>query len=186
MRELTPNEGLVYSALLSHSLMESENFEQDGSFSNSLAKTFAEENHGYIDYRPLSTKQIMDRVEMSFPTVKKIVESLEYKFILSSVSIMCPPELLDKGFIRIPSKTGLVGQQRIFYGYLRELCLRHEGVTDRWASRMKTDCSLKSEDNVYFLVKQLKKGGFIRRDSRGRIELLEKEKVEETTSASPT
>lgn len=180
MKELSPNEGLVYSALLSHSLMESESFLADGSFSIPLARNYVLDNDGFIDLYPLSTKQLMKRTELTFPSVKKIMKILEHKFIIGSGFIKCPVELLDKGHMNIPPETGLKGQQLIFYGYLIDLCRTHGGVTDRWASRMKDDCGLNSEDNVYFLIKQLKEKGFAERDSKGRLRAIIKIKQEES------
>lgn len=171
MRELSPNEGLVYSTLLSHSLMESENFLLDGTFSNDRAKLFAEDNGGYIDYQPLSTRQIMNRTDFSFPTVKKIVENLKDKHIIGKDFILCPPELLDGGYLKVPKGTKLKGQQLLFYSYIIDLCSRYGGATDKWAYRMKEDCNLTSEDNVYFIIKQLKEKGFLERLSDRRLKI---------------
>ena len=78
---LSPNEGLVYSALLSHSLMSvPENFDVDGTFSIENAKAFVadgQEVYGVecIDISPISTRKLSRLLGMSTRTRAFFVNS---------------------------------------------------------------------------------------------------------------
>lgn len=171
---LSLNEGIVYSTLLSKSLMTSEHFNTDGTFSVDLVKTYIQNNvedgtGEFIDYYPFSSDEIlMEEVELSRNTVSRIMDKLEDIGYVANNLIYCPPELLDGGFLRIPPNTKLKGQQRLFYATLLEMSKTHRGSIDTWAYKLADIYGIK-ESNVYYIIHQLKKAHLIERQGNKLI-----------------
>lgn len=174
---LSPNEGLVYSALLSHSLMTSEYFETDGSFSVEHAKAFIMENMEHtgmecIDYSPISTRKLARILRMKEDTVRKIKDDLSRKHHLIGFSvIICPLELLDAGYIDIPPDTCLKGRQLALYGLLKDRSRLYNGIIDTWASRL-ADIAGINKGNVHRIIAELQKKGFVERLEDGKLRII--------------
>ena len=177
MKSLSPNEGLVYSALLSHSLMTSEHFDVDGNFDVGLAKTFIADNletYGVecIDLNPVSTRKLSKVLGMKEDTIRRIKLDLRQKHhLISSAYIICPPELLGKGYIDIPSGTRLKGRQLTFYGLLKDRSSRYDGVIDTWTSRL-ADMAGIENTNAHKLIAELQKKGYVKRLDDGKLKIL--------------
>ena len=181
MKELTPNEGIVYSEILFHSLMETESYTADGQFSRELAvEGIMDDGDGCITYQPLSEARLMKRTCMSYPTVQKAVRSLKSKLIIAGNRIKCPPELIERGYIEIPPDTSLRGRMLIFYGLLLDRSAPYGGITDTWAYRYEEICGVK-KDNYYWLISQLQQRGFVERLEDGRLRIIKKEQASQHT-----
>lgn len=173
---LSPNEGLVYSALLSHSLMTSENFDIDGSFNVEYARAYImnkEEETGTecVDYNPVSTRRLSKVLGMKEDTIRRIKHDLKYKYhLIGPITIICPIELLEKGYIDIPPDTKLKGRQLAFYGLLRDRSKRYNGVIDTWASRLANIAGIKPT-NAHKLIAELQKKGYVERLSNGKLKV---------------
>lgn len=173
---LSPNEGLVYSALLSHSLMTSENFEINGSFSMEYARTFVAENmeiygEECIELNPVSTRKLTKVLGMKEDTIRRIRHDLVYKYNLMRRSvIICPLELLEAGYIDIPSNTKLKGRQLTFYGLLKDRGRLYNGVIDTWASKLADIAGINST-NAHKLIVELQKKGFVERMPDGKLKI---------------
>ena len=165
-KSLSLNEGIVYSTILSRSLMSSENFDRDGSFSVDQVKIYIQNNveNGFgevIDYYPFSSDEaLMEEVEMTRNTVDRIMNKLESEGYINENHISCPPELLDGGFLRIPPNTKLKGQQRLFYATLLEMSKTHKGSIDTYAYRLAEIYGIK-DSYVYRLLSHLKAANLV-------------------------
>lgn len=177
LKGLSPNEGLVYSALLSHSLMASEHFEVDGSFNVEYAKAFVSSNMEEsglecINYSPVSTRRLAKVLGMKEDTVRRIKRDLEYKHHLIGLSvIVCPLELLDSGYIDIPPDTSLKGRQLTFYGLMKDRSRLYDGVIDTWASRLAEIAGIK-DTNAHKLIAELQKKGYVKRLENGKLKVI--------------
>ena len=171
---LSPNEGLVYSALLSHSLMTSENFEIDGSFNVEYAKAFVEDNMREVgvecvNYNPVSTRRLSKVLNMKEDTIRRIKKDLEHKYHLVGMSIIiCPLQLLESGYIDIPSDTKLKGRQLTFYGLLKDRSRLYNGVIDTWASKLAEIAGIE-DTNAHKLIAELQKKGYVERLANGKL-----------------
>lgn len=177
MRELSPNEGLVYSALLSHSLMSiSECFDVDGSFSIAnaraiLSECMDDEGIGLIDYSLISTRRLARHLSMKEDTVRKIKADLKDKHCLIGYSVIkCPLELLDYGYIDIPPDTKLRGRQLAFYGLLRDRSSMYQGVIDTWAVKL-AEIAGTTKSSIYKMLSQLEKKGYVERLDDGKLKI---------------
>lgn len=175
MEDLTPNEGLIYSELLFHSLASNEEYRNGELLYVDAAREVLtiyqqlkwEES---IIYYPLSTKELMRKTEMTFPTVKKILDSLKIKEYIHNGYIKCPLALLEQGYIKIPKGTNVRGRQLIFYGFLLNKSKWYRGIIDTWAYRFKELCGVDADD-AYFMIQCLKKKGLVERLEDGRLKI---------------
>lgn len=192
MGDLTPNEGLVYSELLFHSLVSNKDYRTGDLLYIDKVK---EDMINYqlmrweesVPYYSLSVRELMDRTELTFPTVKKAVASLESKEYIKNSYIMCPLDLLEGGYIKVLKNTELKGRQLIFYSYLVDRSRRYKGIIDTWAYRFKELCGVDTDD-AYFMIKQLKKKGLLERLDDGRLKVNKprrQNKKEETSQSLP-
>lgn len=173
--DLSPNEGLIYSELLFCSLISNGDYRTGELLYIDAAKDLLEKyrllNWGEsITYFPLDVSTLMSRTEMTFPTVKKALAGLEEKGYIRGGDIKCPLALIEEGYLKIPKDTGLKGRQLVFYGYLLNKAARYNGIIDTWAYRFKELCGI-DRDNVYFIIKQLKKKGLVERLEDGRLKI---------------
>ena len=177
MEELSPNEGLVYSALLSHSLMVSEFFDLDGKFCPEYAKAAIQEHIEecsveYIEYQPLSVNRLAKHLEMTRNSVRKILQDLRNKYrLFTDEIILCPSELIDAGYIDIPSGTKLKGLQLVYYGLLKDRSSLYRRVIDTWAYRLAELAGI-DKKAVYNLLTILHKKGFVVRRDDGKLRIL--------------
>ena len=86
MEDLSPNEGIVYSELLFYSLTSNQEFKTGKLLYIDQTKKMLSDYKlmGWeetIYYYPLDEKTLMKRTEMSFPTVKKVLNNLHKKVI---------------------------------------------------------------------------------------------------------
>lgn len=175
MEDLDPNEGIIYSELLFHSLTSNTEFLTGELLYIDAAKQLVE-NYKYmqwkeeIDYYPLDVKTLMSRTDMTFPTVKKILRNLEDKEYIRKGCIRCPYDLLQEGYIKLPKGTGAKGRQLVFYGLLLDRSKQFNGTVDTWAYKL-MELSGTTKDNVYFLIKQLKAKGLVERLKDGRLKI---------------
>lgn len=175
MEDLSPNEGLVYSELLLNSLVSNRQYLTGELLYIDAAKE-AMKNFkllGWdedIEYYPMDTSLLMKRTELTFPTVKKILTSLQEKGYISQHYIRCSLEIINMGYIKIPYSTNLKGRQLIFYAFLLDRSRKHKGTIDTWAYRFKGLCGIE-ENNVYFLINRLKKEGLVERLDDGRLRI---------------
>lgn len=173
---LSPNEGLVYSALLSHSLMTSEHFDVDGDFDVELAKAYIHDNleiegKECISYDPISTRRLARLLNMSENTVRKIKDDLENKHhLIHRGLILCPLRLLDMGFIDVDIELGLKGLQLLFYGLLRDRSRLLHGTIDTWAVRLAELMGVSKKD-IYNLLSILQRKGLVERLKDGKLKI---------------
>lgn len=180
MEDLSPNEGIVYSELLLHSLTSNRNYLSGELLYIDAAKDevgnfrlmeWTEE----IDYFPMDNADIMKATELSFPTVKKIVESLQSKGYINGNYIKCPLEALKAGYVKIPNGTKLKGRHLVFYAFLLDRSYKHNGTVDTWAYRFEELCRIK-EGHAYKMINHLKKEGLLERTEDGKLKILKPEK----------
>lgn len=178
--DLSPNEGLIYSELLLHSLVSNRQFLTGELLYIDAAKE-AMKNYrllGWdedIEYYPMDTATLMKHTELTFHTVKKALSSLEEKGYIRQGYIKCSLEIVDAGYIKIPYKTGLKGRQLLFYALLLDRSHRYGGVIDTWAYRFKELCGIE-EGHVYFLINKLKKVGLVERTEDGKLKIYKPKK----------
>ena len=178
LKDLSPNEGIVFSELLFHSLVSNPDYRSGEVFSIELAK---DEMSRYkelqwvedVRYYSMDYAKIVKRTEMSFPTVKKIIKSLHDKSLIDN-HILCPYDLLNEGFIRIPYNTNLKGRELIFYALLVDRAYQHEHTVDTWAYKLAELCGMKkdSEGYIYMLINRLKKHNLVERLKDGKLRIL--------------
>lgn len=175
VEELSPNEGLVYSELLLHSLVSNRQY-LTGELLYIDAARDAMKNFktlGWdedIEYYPMDVCSLMKNTELTFPTVKKALDSLREKGYIREHYIRCSLEIINGGYVKIPKKTGLKGRQLIFYAFLLDRSRGHSGTVDTWAYRFKDLCNVE-EGNVYFLINKLKRKGLVERLDNGILKI---------------
>lgn len=175
MEDLSPNEGLVYSELLFHSLTSNTQYLTGELLYIDAAKQ-AMRNYkdlGWdedIAYFPMDVKTLIRYTELTFPTVKKVLTSLQEKGYIREGYIKCSLEILQAGYIKIPYSTNLKGRQLLFYAFLLDRSHGHKGTVDTWAYRFKSLCGIE-EGNVYFLINKLKKEGLVERLDNGKLKI---------------
>lgn len=167
---LSANEGIIYSTLLLHSLVSNDGFSSKNAFCINAVKDYLSNNEEKIPYYPLSPKELMDKTEMTFPTVKKAVTILKTKGYIEEECIRCPIELLQKGYLKIPKGSRLKGRQLVFYGFLLDRSNRHGSTLDTWAYRFKNLCGVDTDD-AYFMIHQLKNKGLLERLKNGKLKV---------------
>ena len=173
--DLSPNEGLVYSELLLHSLVSNRQY-LTGELLYIDAARNAMENFktlGWdedIEYYPMDVRSLMKNTELTFPTVKKALHGLQEKGYIREHYIRCSLNIVNGGYIKIPKKTGLKGRQLVFYAFLLDRSHRHDGIVDTWAYRFKELCGVE-EGNVYFLINKLKGKGLVERLDDGTLKV---------------
>ena len=182
LKRLSPNEGIVYSALLANSLFSSEHFSLDGSFSAEFAKAFIRENvetqgDECITYHPIPTRKLAKLLKMAEKTVREIKDDLEFKHhLIRKEKILCPMELLDMGYIDVDPETGLKGLQLLFYALLKDRSYHLHGTIDTWAVRLAEIMGLgtdeKAKKSVHNLLSALSKRGLVKRLPDGKLRIL--------------
>ena len=187
--DLSPNEGLVYSELLLNSLVSNEQYRTGELLYIDAAKEVMKNYKllGWnqdIDYYPMDVKTLMKHTELTFPTVTKVLGSLQNKGYISQGSIKCSLDIVDAGYIKIPYKTGLKGRQLLFYAFLLDRGKGHSGTVDTWAYRFKELCGIE-EGHVYFMLNKLKKNGLVERLEDGRLKIFRPNKKGKAIAASP-
>lgn len=172
---ITGSMALVYSALLEGSIMSNgEIFDHDGSFNVENACEFIDDmtEGGYyrLEMIPFSTKWLSKKTEMTQRNVRIVLNELEYNgyISVSGGSIDCPGCVLKKGFMKLPSNTGLKGWQLIDYAYLKERASRYGGKIDTWGFRL-AELLHTTTFGVFKTIERLKKKGFVERLSDGRL-----------------
>lgn len=192
MEDLSPYEGIVYSELVFNSIISNPHYRTGKLMYVDRAKYDVENLHilGWtedIDYYPLKVKELVKMTEMSLPTIKKILISLEEKKYIDGKYIRCPFEMLKHGYVKIPLKTGLRGRQLIFYGLLLDRSRKYKGTIDTMAYKLGELCGIENKNNVYFIINQIKEKGLVERTKSGKL-LIKKpskeNKKEETSTAS--
>lgn len=177
MEDLTPVEGLVYSELILHSLASNENCCIDGmvSIERSLEEVkdirMREFKYDFeTAYCPMKPAVLMEHTELTFPTVQKALASLKEKGYIREGWILCPLQLIEKGYIKIPYKTHLKGRQLIFYAFLLDRSYSYGGTLDTKAYRLEKLCDI-NENNVYALINRLKAHGLVKRLENGKLQI---------------
>lgn len=177
MEDLTPVEGLVYSELVLYSLASNENCCVDGmvSIERSLEEVkdirMREFKYDFeTAYCSMKPAVLMEHTELTFPTVQKTLASLKEKGYIREGWILCPLQLIEKGYIKIPYKTHLKGRQLIFYAFLLDRSYPCKGTLDTWAYKFKELCGV-NEGNVYFLINKLKEHGLVERLKDGKLQI---------------
>ena len=191
--KLSANEGILYSELIYRSLLTDE-FMFNGKFSPELAKGYLQhiEDKGrlpYIDMCPFNVSRLADRLEMSRPAINRNKEKLIKKRLLIPRSlskgdyfILCPSKILDGGYINLPMETGLSGRQLVFYGCLLDRGQYHAHTVDTWAKRLGEIYGL-NEENVFSLIRILKKAGYVERLPNGKLNVVAKQREESPDSS---
>lgn len=188
--ELSPNEGLVYSELLLNSLVSNQDF-RTGELLYIDATKEVMENYkllGWnqdIDYYPMDVKVLMKHTELTFPTVKKALASLEVKGYIKQGEIRCSLDIINAGYVKIPYNTGLKGRQLLFYAFLLDRGHGHSSTVDTWAYRFRELCGIE-EGYVYFMINKLKKEGLAERLEDGRLKINKPNKKGKVITTSPS
>lgn len=169
--ELSPVEGLVYSVLLFNSMVSNGEFARNGTLCIDKVKTYiAATNCEYINYSPMKAIDLMNKTELTFPTVKRALSSLHEKGFIDECRIKCSHEMLNGGYMKIPYGTNLKGRQLFFYSFLLDRSYKHNNTIDTWAYRYKDLCGIDS-DNAYFIINQLKNKGLVERLGNGALKI---------------
>lgn len=174
---LSSSEGIVYSVLLSHSLLSyAEAFDTDGKFNIKNAKELIKDTSysaGFeaIYYEKMSISKLAEKVEMTRPAVRKILADLKTKGAIKDGFIRCPLRILEKGFMKLPPKTKLKGSQLTFYALLLERSRRYNGTIDTWASRLAKLAGI-TKTNAQSIINILEKKGFLKRLENGKLLVL--------------
>lgn len=176
MGDLSPNDGIIYSELVFNSLTSNSVYMTGELLYIEAAKeeTARQESNGGIGkilFYPLGVRELMQRTDMTFPTVKKSLAYLERSGYIMDDYLRCPFDLLNGGYIKLPERTGLKGRQLVFYSYLLSKAKKYGGIIDTWAYRLGEVCGI-SKDNVYFVIKELKRKDLVARLSDGRLKII--------------
>ena len=114
---------------------------------------------------------------MTRDAVIKIIKRLQKKSILGDGFIVCPIELLEKGYIQLPvlpvdtpKEKGITSQQRVLYGLLRNRAEVHAGVIDTWARRI-ADIFCTTKGNIYYMLSVLERKGYLERLPDGKLKI---------------
>lgn len=168
------SEAIIYSTLLCHSLWQyGEVFDSHGFFDIDIVKEFLEdikddEGYSYIDIVDFTCTKISKKLGMSERNVRYALKSLRRKKIIVDETILCPQWLLESGYLKIPENTTLKGWQLIFYTLLKNRSDYFGGSIDTFANRM-AEMFHTTINNVYFLLHELKKKGYVARDAKNRL-----------------
>ena len=133
LKDLSPNEGIVFSELLFHSLVSNPDYKSGEVFNIELAK---DEMSRYkelqwvedVRYYSMDYSKIMQHTEMSFPTVKKILKSLHNKNLINAYHIICPYDLLNEGYIKIGTKKQLTELGIVSGGFLKKTKVNYDAI----------------------------------------------------------
>lgn len=176
LKDLSPNEGIVFSELLFHSLVSNPDYKSGELFNIELAKDEMRRYKElqwveYIRYYSMDYPKIMQHTEMSFPTVKKLVKSLHDKSYIGTHTISCPYNLLVGGYIKVPYNTDLKGRELLLYSLLVDRTYQHGHTVDTWAYKLAELCGIQ-EGHVYKIINHLKRHHLLERQEDGRLRVF--------------
>ena len=180
--DISDSEGIVYSALIYRALENPEFFNQEGSLDIEAVKAYindAAQESGLecIDLPSINKTKLAESIGMTRDAVIKIIKRLQKKSILGDGFIVCPIELLEKGYIQLPvlpvdtpKEKGITSQQRVLYGLLRNRAEVHAGVIDTWARRI-ADIFCTTKGNIYYMLSVLERKGYLERLPDGKLKI---------------
>ena len=173
LEELNPAEGIVYSALISQSLMSNpEFFNLEGKFQTEAVRDYLSDNNEFIDCPEINISKLAKQVEMARNSTKKCVDSLKLKgFLVANCYLKLPLQVFNAGYYNIPANTGLSGQQLVFYGFIHDQASHFGGSTGTWTSKLAKDTNI-SEHNAHCIISILHKKGLVERLPNGRLKVL--------------
>lgn len=180
--DISDSEGIVYSALIYRALENPEFFNQEGSLDIEAVKAYindAAQESGLecIDLPSINKTKLAESIGMTRGAVIKIIKRLQKKSILGDGFIVCPIELLEKGYIQLPilpvdtpKEKVITSQQRVLYGLLRNRAEVHAGVIDTWARRI-ADIFCTTKGNIYYMLSVLERKGYLERLPDGKLKI---------------
>lgn len=176
--ELTYNEGLVYSTLLSQSQMVSEYFDRETKkVDYNTVATYVEKNraegHGetIICCEHDNTSWVADIVGLTRQTVDKILDTLSDKGYLRKKYIYCPLEVITGGYLKVPTDTKLSGRMLILYAILIDMAKKHGGKVTMQASNIGMICREADKEVIRTSIQRLQRGHFVKRLDNDTIEV---------------
>lgn len=118
-KNLTPTERIMYSFLVSKSIMQNhEVFDKDGAFvnKNALALMLADGNR--VPIYNISITKLAEELEISKKTAITSIAALKSKKYIQDDMIFVNTELVDNGYFELRYMKGLSGITLIFYSFL--------------------------------------------------------------------
>lgn len=136
--DLSPNERILYSFLVSKSIMILEDvYEKDGKhLDNCLLFQLIEDNDYYIPLCKISNIKMAKELGMTRQTIinsLKKLKNLGYiKYINGKIYIFANESLLRSGYFELKKIANLCGELLIFYSFLCEKSSRYGGCIDTY------------------------------------------------------
>ena len=177
MDMLDTKEKLVYSALVSNSIRNNEDFMEDGVLDSEYLRDYLclEANGAGYSRLNLIMPPILglsEELNMSRNTVKEILKKFKREDIrvIQNNRIVCHKDLFDSGYMELPNNLGIRGRLLVFYGFLEDRSRLHGGTIDTWASRLEELLGI-SKEKIYDMLYKLHKKGLVQRLADGRLKV---------------
>lgn len=120
-QNITPTERIVYSFLVSKSIMQlDEVFQSDGTYIDiSLVYDYLDDSK-WVDMFYISMRNLSKELNITLQTAFNSVKRLKEKGYIRNDKIYVNCELLEKGYFELHKSNVLNGQVLIFYSYLKD------------------------------------------------------------------
>lgn len=188
--KFTANELLVYSALLSTTVMKG--YEDDvmggklssEQLSERLAEVGVTNDNPYADFPKHHIEGLCTYTGMPRSSVYRAIRTLREKHILCDSRIYCPEKIFSGGFIKIPKDVPFGGWLRIFYGYMLSRQSMDDGPVKVQTSAISEKFNT-TRGSVKQFIYQLVQAGCAVKTSEGKLRILKPEEIlpsEETGS----
>lgn len=118
-RNITPTERIIYSFLVSKSIMQNpEVFDKDGAYVNKSALRLMLADGNRVPIYDIGVTQIAKELEISKKTVITSLSNLRCKGYIIDDMIFVNMDLIDNGYFELQYRKGLSGLTLIFYSFL--------------------------------------------------------------------
>ena len=169
---LTPNERMLYSLLVSKSLLIiDEVFNSDGENMDMEYVYDMLSNDEYIEINHISIHNIMRALNISEQSVLNGMRTLKDLGIILDNNIHVPKSLLKRGYFEINTQIPLKGELLVFYHYLKDKAKRYGGCIDTFKYKLAEETG-----TTIIAIKQslnkLYKRGYIKRLENGKLQVI--------------
>lgn len=172
MGNLTPNEAIMYSFLVSKSIscLGSDIFDSNGKLNVYDLQEYLKDNNVRVNLAEFTYKQLSKELNISFQSAMNGIKTLNDSGFIIKNKIFAPPELVEKGYFEIPEIPNLKGLSLIFYSFLKDRANIHGGYIDAYRYKI-AELFHVSEPMVKKLLSNLYKLNIIERLENGKLKI---------------
>lgn len=118
-KNLTPNEKILYSFLVSKSILQIDSIKQGNKIPKDNLLRYLKINNNRINLAEFTYKQLSKELNMSFQSAMNGIKTLNDSGFIIKSKIFAPPELVEKGYFEIPEISNLKGLSLIFLFFFK-------------------------------------------------------------------